>query len=62
MDDSGYISKQNLRTILGKHYSEEYVAKLMSEADANRNGKISYMEFKRAFVARQPKGIEFAVY
>jgi len=58
-DDSGFISKQNLRKILGKHYSQEYVAKLMSEVDTNRDGKISFREFKRAFHVRQPLSIEF---
>jgi Ca2+-binding EF-hand superfamily protein len=61
LDDSGQISKENLRRILGKHYSQEYAAKLIGIADINHNGKISYMEFRRAFAVRQPTAIEFAL-
>lgn len=60
-NDSGQISKENLRRILGKHYSKEYVAKLMEDADITRDGKISYLEFRRALADRQPMAIEFAL-
>lgn len=58
-DDSGQITKENLRHILGKHYSQEYVAKLMAEADITHDGKISYLEFRRALANKQPTAIEF---
>lgn len=62
-DDSGYISKEDLRTILGKHYSQEYVEQLLSEADINKDQKISFAEFKRRlfhFTTIQPhSAIEF---
>lgn len=57
-DDSGYISKENLRSILGRHYSEEYVAELMGEVHMYKD-KISFAEFKRVFHVRQPYSIEF---
>ena len=48
-DDSGYISRDNLRQILGMHSDEDYIDKLIAEADFDRNGKISYAEFLRCF-------------
>jgi len=44
-DDSGYISRENLRDLLGKHSSEALIDKLMEEADLKKDGRISYEEF-----------------
>jgi len=40
-DDSGYISRDNLRAILGEHVEEKYIDRLIEEADFDGNGKIS---------------------
>ena len=48
-DGSGYISKDDLREILGAKCTNEYVMKLLEEFDADGDGQISYPEFKRAF-------------
>lgn len=44
-DDSGYISRENLRDLLGKHSSESFIDLLMEEADLKKDGRISYEEF-----------------
>jgi len=48
-DDSGYISKQNLRDFLGKEGTMERINELMKEADMDNDGKISYPEFLKMF-------------
>jgi len=48
-DDTGYISRENLTEFLGKEYSEEKVDSLLAEADQDRDGKISFEEFLKAF-------------
>lgn len=58
-DDTGYISEENLRSILGKHYNQEYVMELMAEVDINRDHRISFAEFKRVFRVRKHQSIEF---
>ena len=49
-DDSGYISRENLKSILGKKCTEAYLDKLMKEADVNNDGQIEYAEFLALFV------------
>lgn len=41
----GYISRENLRDLLGKHSTEEFIDSLMDEADIKKDGRISYEEF-----------------
>lgn len=41
----GYISRENLRDLLGKHSSESFIDMLMEEADIKKDGRISYEEF-----------------
>jgi calcium-dependent protein kinase len=48
-DDSGFISRENLRQILGIHSDENYIDQLIAEADFDKNGKISYNEFLQVF-------------
>jgi len=48
-DGSGYISKKNLREILGKNYTEKKVNHLIAEADFRQDGRISYDEFLMLF-------------
>lgn len=40
-DDSGFISRDNLRRILGNHPAENYIDRLIAEGSGNKNGKIS---------------------
>eukprot|EP00929_Paragymnodinium_shiwhaense_P067821 TRINITY_DN3409_c0_g2_i1.p1 TRINITY_DN3409_c0_g2~~TRINITY_DN3409_c0_g2_i1.p1 ORF type:complete len:561 (+),score=104.06 TRINITY_DN3409_c0_g2_i1:86-1768(+) len=44
-DDSGYITEDNLREILGESYKGEEIANLMKEADLLKDNRISYKEF-----------------
>jgi len=48
-DDSGFITKANLRAILGTSYSKEKVDDLVKEVDIEKNGKISFEEFVALF-------------
>jgi rubrerythrin len=48
-DDSGFITAENLRRILGENGNEAYIEKLMSEADYKKDGRISYEEFLHVF-------------
>lgn len=48
-DDSGFISRQNLRDFLGKEGTSEQINKIMSEGDKDNDGKISYEEFLALF-------------
>jgi len=45
VDSSGYITKDNLKEVLGEHHEGEDVEDLMKEADFTHDGKISYEEF-----------------
>jgi calcium-dependent protein kinase len=44
-DNSGFITLQNMREVLGEHFEGEDVEDLMKEADFTKDGKISYEEF-----------------
>ena len=46
-DQSGFISKADLRRILGNIGSPEYVDRLIKEADFDNDGQISYNDFKQ---------------
>jgi calcium-dependent protein kinase len=48
-DDSGFISRENLRKMLGKDAEESFVEQLLNEADQDHNGRISFEEFKLQF-------------
>lgn len=52
-DDSGYISRENLKQILGKDYSKEKVDQYMKEADFVGDNRISFEEFVKFFQADQ---------
>jgi calcium-dependent protein kinase len=45
VDNTGFITLGNLRTVLGESFSGADVEKLIAEADATKDGKISYQEF-----------------
>jgi calcium-dependent protein kinase len=44
-DNSGFISEENLRDVFGREMTEAELSGMMSEVDANHDGKISYKEF-----------------
>jgi len=44
-DDSGYITAENLRCVLGDTFEGHKVEKLLNEADTLHHGKLSYHEF-----------------
>jgi len=44
-DESGYISKSNLRDILGTKYTKKRVEHLLEESHADTDGHISYQSF-----------------
>jgi Ca2+-binding EF-hand superfamily protein len=48
-DDTGFISKENLREVLGENSTEKEVNAIMSASDKDRDGKISYADFLATF-------------
>jgi hypothetical protein len=61
VDDSGYISRENLKHILGDHTDERYIDQLIAEADFKRDGRISYEEFLQVFSQQKHDNI-YAIY
>jgi len=53
VDDTGFISMQNLRDFLGTDSTEDKVQKLMAEADLDGDGKITFEEFLNSFRQNQ---------
>jgi len=45
VDNTGYITVENLKEVLGEHHEGEEVEQLMKEADFTHDGRISYNEF-----------------
>ena len=56
-DDSGFISRENLRKILGEQCNERFIDALIAEADFTKNGKISYDEFLQLFSRHKQKRV-----
>ena len=54
-DDSGIISKKNLRDLLGGNYSEQKIRDMLSEVDTNNDGGINFDDFMKIFRAEQVK-------
>lgn len=48
-DKSGFITKEDLRQILGKDYSDAKAEQMVKDADLNNDGKISFQEFIHQF-------------
>jgi Ca2+-binding EF-hand superfamily protein len=59
-DDSGFISRENLRKILGETTccSDEYIESLIKEADNDGDGQISYDEFRQYLTRKNTKIID----
>jgi len=47
-DDTGYISKKNIKNILGADYTRERVEEVLQGADLDDDGRISFEEFLKA--------------
>jgi len=52
-DDSGYITKNNLKEMLGTEYTKEKAEALIAEVDIDKDGRISWEEFKGMFERQQ---------
>jgi EF-hand domain pair len=55
-DNTGFISKDDLKELLGKEYTKDLAHELIRDADDNNDGKISFQEFLY-FFRRQTKAI-----
>ena len=53
-DDSGYISFENLRDLLGRQFSPTLVQQMIADADFKENGVIDYEEFKQMMLGSRP--------
>jgi len=53
--DTGYISKEDLASLLGKKKDSEDVQRLIREADTDHDGQISFQEFLAVFRADQKR-------
>jgi len=49
IDHTGYISKDNIKQILGVDYDQVLAEKAIKEFDSDQDGKISFAEFKKTF-------------
>lgn len=49
VDDSGYISVENLKEILGDDFSPEKADEMIREADRKGDGRVDYQEFLALF-------------
>lgn len=54
-DDSGQITKENLRGLLGNQFSKELVEEMISDGDFKQNGSVDYDEFKRMMMESDHK-------
>ncbi len=53
-DDSGMISKKNLRDLLGQDYSDQKIDQMLKEVDVTSDG-INFDDFRKIFRAQQVK-------
>ena len=49
-DDSGQITKANLRQLLGNQFSKELVEEMINDADFKQNGCVDFEEFKKMMI------------
>jgi Ca2+-binding EF-hand superfamily protein len=56
-DDSGAISRENLKELLGAEYSDEKIDAFLDEVDIDGDGSISFEEFLRCFQEDQRKQV-----
>jgi Ca2+-binding EF-hand superfamily protein len=53
-DNSGYISAENLKSLLGTDYNKALVEKMIQEVDVKKTGFIDYEEFLDIFIQDVP--------
>jgi len=58
VDNSGFITKDNLRDVLGKDYSDELAEKYISEVDNDNDGMIGFDEFLQVFRDEKEQSIK----
>jgi calcium-dependent protein kinase len=58
VDDSGYITRENLTHVLGKEATPAYVDQIMAELDVDRCGKVGFKEFQQALRKTQTKHVQ----
>lgn len=54
-DSSGYITKKNLQSLLGKQFSKDDVEEIIRESDLTNDGQISKAEFMTLMRSKQNK-------
>jgi calcium-dependent protein kinase len=59
-DQSGVISKQNLRTLFGSGCKEEAIDRMLKDADFNNDGIINIDEFRRVMAGERATGLHIA--
>lgn len=57
-DDSGFISYENLRDLLGRQFSPSLVQQMIADADFKANGVIDYEEFKSMMLGSRPARLQ----
>mmetsp|Transcript_10927 Transcript_10927/g.16889 ORF Transcript_10927/g.16889 Transcript_10927/m.16889 type:complete len:690 (+) Transcript_10927:445-2514(+) len=57
-DKKGYISKDDLKDLLGEDYDEQLVNRMIEEADFKRNGQVDYDEFLRLMFEDPTAGLQ----
>merc|ERR1712218_534080 len=54
-DDSGMISKKNLRDLLGNGYSDDKIDQMLKEGNVTSSDGVNFDEFRKIFRAEQVK-------
>jgi calcium-dependent protein kinase len=57
IDNTGIISRENLRALFNNSESDEYITSLLQEADSDGDGIVNYDDFRRLFVQRKKEEI-----
>ena len=60
-DDSGFISHENLKEILGSAYDAKEVERMIEEGDFKRNGRVDYDEFMKLMGEKRENEIAAAM-
>ena len=57
-DGDGYVTAMELKQVmaaLGERLTDQQIIEMMEEADSDKNGKISYDEFKKMMADKEPE-------
>ena len=58
-DDSGYISRDDLRRIFDGNVDDAYIEQLVAEADPKKVGRISYDDFLQVFCREKQMRVSY---